>query len=218
VLKFGRNRDDHDAQLWSAGSGPAHPIVIDDSDNEGDIRPSAPTARNIFQARNQTPTLKQGQRNTATRRKRRRSQRSSSFSHSQSESSLNVYYPDLSAKLPRTENDSNAPVAQELVSVALRQCPVCSDSFPIAELPMLAECKHLPHTCSTCYAGWVAAQLQGSSWMEARCPESTCHTKMTYSEIQQNAPVEIFQQYDTFIARAALNEDRKLRHFALLTR
>jgi hypothetical protein len=41
---------------------------------------------------------------------------------------------------------------------------------------------------------------------------------MTYSEIQQNAPVEIFQQYDTIIARAALNEDRKLRHPALLTR
>jgi hypothetical protein len=211
-----RKRLDPDAQLQLAGRDPAHPIVVDDSHDEGDIGPSAPTARNIFQARNRTPSLKRRQINTTTRR--RRSRESGSFNHSQSESSLDVYYPDLSAKLPRVENNINAKVAQEPVSMAIRQCLVCSDSFPVAELPMLAECKHLPHTCSTCYAGWIAAQLQGSSWTEARCPESTCYTKMTYSEIQQNAAVEIFQQYDTFIARAALNEDRKLRHSAFLTR
>lgn len=211
-----RKRLDPDAQLQLAGRDPAHPIVIDDSHDEGDIGLLASTARNISQARNHTPSLKRRQINTTTRK--RRSRESGSFNHSQSESSLDVYYPDLSAKLPRVVNNINAPVAQEVASVAIRQCLVCSDSFPIVELPMLAECEHLPHTCSTCYAGWIAAQLQGSSWTEARCPESTCHIKMTYREIQQNAQVEIFQQYDTFIARAALNEDRKLRHSALLTR
>jgi hypothetical protein len=212
-----RNRQGHNAQLQSAGHDPTHPIVIYDSDkdNEGDIGPSAPTAR---QTRKRTSSSKRGQVNTI-RRNRRGNQGSSSFSHLQSESPPDVIYPDLSAKLPRAEDDINAAtVAQEVVSVATRECPVCGDSSPIAEWPSLAGCEHPRGTCSACYAIWITAQLQESSWTEARCPESTCHVKMTYDEIQQYALVDIFRQYDTFITRALLNEDRKFRHSALLTR
>jgi hypothetical protein len=205
-----RNRHHHNAQLRSAGHDPTHPIVIDDSDNEGDKGPSAPTAGNLSQARKRMPSSKRGQIHTTTWKSKCQSQESSSFGHPQ-----DVYYPDLSAKLPRAENDINTTT---VVSVATRQCSVCGDNSPIAELPSLAECKHLPQTCSTCYAGWIKVQLQESSWREARCPESTCHVKMTYSEIQQIAPVEIFQQYDTFIARAAFIEDCKFQRSALLTR
>jgi hypothetical protein len=209
-----RNRHVHDALLQSAGHDLTHPIVIYDSDNdndnnEGDIRPSA------RQTRKRTPPPERGQINPAIRRSRRRNQESSSFSHLQSNTSPDVFYPDLSAKLLRAENDINAGIVAQVVSVATRQCSVCGDSSPIAELPSLADCEHLPQTCSTCYAGWITVQLQESNWREARCPENTCHVKMTYSEIQQNALVEIFQQYDTFIARAVLNEDRKFRHSAL---
>jgi hypothetical protein len=186
-----RNRHYHNAQLWSAGHDPTHPILIDDSDNEGDKGPSAPTARNLSQARKCMPSSKQGQINTTTWRNKRRSQESSSFGHSQ-----DVYYTDLSGKFPRAENDINTAT---VVSVATRQCSVCGDSSPIAELPSLTECKHLPQTCSTCYAGWIKVQLQESSWREARCPESTCHVKMTYRGIQQNALVEIFVSFNILL-------------------
>jgi hypothetical protein len=94
--------------------------------------------------------------------------------------------------------------------VPTRACVVCDDSHPIPDLPALANCEHLPQTCATCYSGWVTAQLQGSGWREAKCPENKCATKMTYHEIQQFATPEMFQQYDSFIARAAISEDRKL--------
>jgi hypothetical protein len=216
-----RNYHDHTAQLQSAGHDSTHPIVIDDSDNnnEGDIGSSVPTVRHNSQARKRTSSSRRGQINITIQKNRCRNQESSSFSHSQSESSPDVFYPDLSTKLPRVRNDINAvTVAQEVVSVATRQCPVCGDDSPIAELPSLAGCEHKPQTCSTCNAGWITAQLQESSWTEARCPESTCHVKMTYDEIQQYAPVNIFQQYDTFLTRALLNADCRFRHPALWTR
>ena len=108
------------------------------------------------------------------------------------------------AQLLQEEEESNGQVV-----AATRDCAVCGDSYPISELPSLADCEHSPQTCATCYAGWVTAQLQGSSWREAKCPESECKVKLTYYEVQQTATPEIFLQYDTFIARAAISEDRK---------
>jgi hypothetical protein len=96
--------------------------------------------------------------------------------------------------------------------VATRACVVCDDSHPISNLPSLAECEHVPQTCVMCYSGWVAAQLEGSGWREAKCPENKCQSKLTYHEIQQFATPETFRQYDTFIARAAMSEDRKFKH------
>jgi hypothetical protein len=104
-------------------------------------------------------------------------------------------------------------LVQEEWSVATRECSVCGDSCPVSDLPFLTDCKHLPQTCSICYASWTAAQLQGSGWRETKCPESKCDVKLTHIEIQQFASPEIFQQYDTFIARTTLNEDRKWRAF-----
>jgi hypothetical protein len=212
VPSSSRNLDGHDAPLHATGHDPTHPIVIDDSDNEGDIGPSAPTAR---QTRKRTPLSRRGQVNTTKQRNRHRNR----GSDLQSKNPSDVFYPDLSDKLPRAENDINAATAaQDVVPMAIRECPVCGDSSPIAEWPSLAGCEHPRGTCSACYAIWITAQLQESSWTEARCPESTCHVKMTYDEIQQYALVDIFRQYDTFITRALLNEDRKFRHSALLTR
>jgi hypothetical protein len=101
------------------------------------------------------------------------------------------------------------------VVVATRACVVCDDTCPVADLPSLASCDHLPQTCASCYSGWVVSQLEGSSWREAKCPEDQCRIKMTYHEIQQIATPEIFQQYDTFIARAAISEDCKFHHLFL---
>jgi hypothetical protein len=115
-----------------------------------------------------------------------------------------------------TQIDLDATLAQLLqeeeqfqqLAVKTRDCVVCGDSHPINELPSLAECTHFPQTCATCYGGWIATQLQGSSWREAKCPESECKVKLTYYEIQQVVTPEIFLQYDTFIARTAMSEDR----------
>lgn len=61
----------------------------------------------------------------------------------------------------------------------------------------------------TLLLSWIEAQLRGSGWREAKCPEDKCRTKLAYFEIQHTATPETFLQYDTFIARAAINEDRK---------
>ena len=93
--------------------------------------------------------------------------------------------------------------------VGSRECVVCGESILIMDLPSLAHCTHPPETCTDCYAEWITAQLRDSSWREAKCPGNECNIKLEYFEIQQYATQETFQQYDTFIARAAFSEDRK---------
>ncbi|OAL06196.1 hypothetical protein IQ06DRAFT_211228 [Phaeosphaeriaceae sp. SRC1lsM3a] len=97
------------------------------------------------------------------------------------------------------------------VAPKIRECAVCGDQTSVGALPALSECEHVPRTCGSCYAGWVAAQLQDSGWREAKCPESNCQTRLQYYDIQHIASPDIFQQYDMFIARAALGEDPNFR-------
>ena len=97
-----------------------------------------------------------------------------------------------------------------------RECTVCGDKLPVSALPGLAECSHPPQTCSGCYAGWVAAQLECNGWGGAKCPERECKVKLTYYEIQQTAAPETFLKYDDFMARTALNDDRKFQHLRML--
>lgn len=89
-----------------------------------------------------------------------------------------------------------------------RECVVCGDSCATSGLPSLADCEHPPRTCSECFSGWLTAQLQDSGWRKAKCPDSECTVKLTYHEIQHLATPQIFGQYDSFIARAAISEDR----------
>jgi hypothetical protein len=113
---------------------------------------------------------------------------------------------------------SYATWAQPEVSVATRLCDVCADRHPVTELPFLAECKHQPQTCSSCYTKWIARQLESNGWRGARCPESECNIKLTYNEIRQNTSNGVFQQYDRFITRTALNEDCTFRDPAICAR
>jgi hypothetical protein len=311
-------------RLRSVGHDPTRPIVIDSSDEEINIGPSAPAPRHRSQLRKHRLTPEKDRIKPTTGKNRRQCGRPSSSSHSQCQNSQNVLYPDLAAKIPQAKRDpfndigtlhlhehldrqpaqrlqqeeeekhhqvlpQSAPLeverglspnsgrrkrqrrrsssrnvtsvqqgtrdkpielasdhldslsgherlikardhrglaqlvscatwARKEVSVANRECTVCDNSSPVTKFPLLADCKHPPQTCSTCYAKWITMQLKSSSWMDVRCPETKCNVKMSYNEIQLNASFEVFQQYDTFIARAVLNKDRKFRHPAILTR
>ncbi|CAO2657361.1 Nn.00g034870.m01.CDS01 [Neocucurbitaria sp. VM-36] len=92
-----------------------------------------------------------------------------------------------------------------------RECAVCGEAFLIIESPSLPGCTHPPETCASCYEEWITTQLQGSGWMEVKCPGSDCRINLTYYEIQEHARPTTFQQYDTFIARAAFNDDPNFR-------
>ncbi len=102
--------------------------------------------------------------------------------------------------------------ADERTHLRRRDCVVCGDSVHVVDVPSLANCDHRPETCADCYLGWITAQLQGNSWREAKCPGNKCKTVLSHNEIRLYADPEIFQQYDTFIARAAFTEDRKSSH------
>jgi hypothetical protein len=91
-----------------------------------------------------------------------------------------------------------------------RDCVVCDDSIAIGDLPSLTDCEHRPETCAGCYADWITTQLQGSTWREAKCPGSDCNVVLSYHDIRLYASSETFEKYDTFKARALINEDRKL--------
>ncbi|KAF2025622.1 hypothetical protein EK21DRAFT_29149, partial [Setomelanomma holmii] len=90
-------------------------------------------------------------------------------------------------------------------------CAVCETCHAVNGLPSLADCEHPPKTCAECYTGWIAAQLEGSNWAGVKCPETKCKVRLTYYEIQQIASTDMFQKYDTFLARAAISEDPNFR-------
>ena len=90
-----------------------------------------------------------------------------------------------------------------------RECLVCGDAFPATKFPFLSACKHLPQTCPNCYAEWISVQLKESGWREVKCPENNCDVKLTYTDILHTTTPKTFEQYDTFLTRTALNEDRK---------
>ncbi|KAF2132131.1 hypothetical protein P153DRAFT_284705 [Dothidotthia symphoricarpi CBS 119687] len=92
-----------------------------------------------------------------------------------------------------------------------RECAVCSDDIAIAELPSLANCAHQPQTCAECYGVWITTQLRDNSWREVKCPANECKIILAYYEIQQYAAQEIFEQYDTFTARAVFSDDPNFR-------
>jgi hypothetical protein len=114
---------------------------------------------------------------------------------------------NLAQRLHEEEEEEEERSRQAAKST--RDCVVCGEDQHISELHALADCEHIPQTCGNCYAQWVAAQLEGSGWREAKCPESKCKIKLSYYEIQQVVTQDIFLQYDTFITRAAISEDRK---------
>jgi hypothetical protein len=119
---------------------------------------------------------------------------------------------NLDAEFAQLIQEEEEEESTQQAPVGLRTCAVCSDDHHISELPSLADCAHPPRTCADCYSSWVTAQLQSNGWSEAECPESECKIKLSYYEVQHIATPEIFQQYDTYITRAAISEDRKSQH------
>ena len=152
--------------------------------------------------------------------------RAGEYGESMEQDDLDVLLQNLPPSSRTLDDSTDARLARRLQEiedeqgqgrlVANRDCAVCGDSSPIADFPSLANCTHRPETCAGCYEAWITTQLQDSSWREAKCPVSKCGTTLTYHEIQQYATAEIFQQYDTFIARAALNEDRTSPGFEIV--
>ncbi|KAH9863486.1 hypothetical protein IAQ61_009764 [Plenodomus lingam] len=100
---------------------------------------------------------------------------------------------------------------KEQNQVPTRICVVDGEAYSITSMPTLSACSHDPNYCAECYQRWLTAQLEDSSWHEARCPEHGCNAILTYPEIQQHASQESFELYDKFLTRAALNQDRKYR-------
>ncbi|KAF2867250.1 hypothetical protein BDV95DRAFT_446383, partial [Massariosphaeria phaeospora] len=92
-----------------------------------------------------------------------------------------------------------------------RECAVCGDMVAIPDFPALPDCSHEPETCVSCFAGWIASELQGKGWRNIRCPGNECKVPLKHHEVQQYASQEVFEQFDTFSARDALNDDPNFR-------
>jgi hypothetical protein len=74
----------------------------------------------------------------------------------------------------------------------LRDCVVCGDSVPAADLPALMNCNHEPQTCAGCYAGWIASELESKGWKGITCPESSCKQVLEHADVQAYSSAEVF--------------------------
>lgn len=90
-------------------------------------------------------------------------------------------------------------------------CAVCGGSALVIEMPSLSSCSHEAEVCGSCYASWITSQLEANGWQEVKCPGISCKINLAYEEIQAYARREVFERYDAFKARSALNSDPNFR-------
>lgn len=93
------------------------------------------------------------------------------------------------------------------LSIRYRDCAVCGDATPIADLPALANCEHEPETCAACFAAWIESELDKKGWRTIKCPGSECRILLAHHDVRQYATEEVFERYDVFAMRAALGDD-----------
>jgi hypothetical protein len=101
--------------------------------------------------------------------------------------------------------------AEQAPTVPEIECVVCSESLPLAHVPSLATCTHVPQTCPNCFATWIESELEKKGWQSIKCPGSDCRVILAHHEVQQYATRSVFEQYDLFVMRAALGNDPNFR-------
>jgi hypothetical protein len=82
----------------------------------------------------------------------------------------------------------------EGLEIVMRECIVCGDGAPAADLPALMNCSHEPRTCPDCYGGWIASQLEEKGWRRIGCPESGCGQILEHGDVQRYSSAEVFQR------------------------
>lgn len=85
-----------------------------------------------------------------------------------------------------------------------RECAVCGDASPIADLPSLMKCAHRAETCALCFARWIESELSTKGWKGIGCPDAKCTVLLAHHEVQLYASSNVFAQYDSFAMRDAL--------------
>jgi hypothetical protein len=80
----------------------------------------------------------------------------------------------------------------EGLKIVMRDCNVCGESVPVADLPALMGCSHEPQTCRECYTGWIASQLEEKGWRRIGCPESGCGHILEHASVQRYGSTEVF--------------------------
>jgi hypothetical protein len=118
------------------------------------------------------------------------------------EEDARLYYDMISREAGRWAHEDylmalqlQADMVDQEMARASRDCAVCGDAVPIAQLPALISCTHEPKICAGCLASWIASELDSKGWRNIGCPESNCGNVLDHVEVQLHATSEVFQKY-----------------------
>lgn len=93
--------------------------------------------------------------------------------------------------------------------------PVCGTHYPTEQFsrqPFTSACAHEVNTCEQCLVEWLRESIRGKSLDDIGCPE--CRSPFQYHEMKAWAPQELFERYDSLLARRALSADGRF-HWCL---
>ena len=89
----------------------------------------------------------------------------------------------------------NSPTANcELAKTEL-ECSVCASTFLPEYFPSLSACKHEPDVCQPYFTNWLVQGMNGTGWENIKCPASDCKNRISYEDVRENAPEDVFTRY-----------------------
>lgn len=86
-----------------------------------------------------------------------------------------------------------------------KECVVCTESRSLSHFPYkppTARCAHDVDVCSRCLRTWISTSFSSKTWDDVNCP--TCAERLSYEDIREFAPSEIFRKYKKLHTKAEL--------------
>ena len=95
-----------------------------------------------------------------------------------------------------------------LAPAETQECQSCLEEVPpesFLAIPDDATCEHeITTMCSECYTDYIESQATSHALHEIPCPEEGCDAILNHTQMQQAAPPEIFDRYDTYVRNLVL--------------
>lgn len=96
---------------------------------------------------------------------------------------------------PRFEYDALLDPHTSSEGQNIGECSVCGESISNINFIDPAACKHDPDVCNECFVGWVASQLDNTSWEKVQCPSNGCEQLIMHDDVKKYASSDLFTRY-----------------------
>lgn len=110
---------------------------------------------------------------------------------------------------PLVPSDGPTQVPPPAVHGQTTLCTACLDEVPsnvFRAVPSDSECSHKTmDICSSCFAHHIRTSATSSIIDAIACPQTGCVATLSYTQMHQHAPHELFERYDMYITQKVVS-------------